>query len=78
MLRQVPAIAEVALLEAKGRERLRVSRQAMNKVGSNTDYSGERGSSQRSRKGLLGPVDFRRGTEPYMALAWLERAAMPA
>jgi hypothetical protein len=41
LLRQVPAIAELALLDGEGRERLRISRQAMDQVGSNIDFSGE-------------------------------------
>ena len=36
LLRQVPAIAELALLDGQGRERLRISRQAMDKIGSDS------------------------------------------
>src|SRR6478609_5518829 len=39
LLRQVPAITELAQLDASGKERLRVSRLAMDVVGSGTDYS---------------------------------------
>ena len=39
LLRQVPAITELALLDNEGREQLRISRQAMDQVGSNTDFS---------------------------------------
>src|SRR5215203_1031241 len=39
LLRQVPAITELAQLDATGKERLRVSRLAMDVVGSGTDYS---------------------------------------
>jgi len=38
LLRQVPAITELAQLDASGREQLRVSRLAMDVVGSGTDY----------------------------------------
>jgi hypothetical protein len=39
LLRQVPAITELSQLDATGKERLRVSRLAMDVVGSGTDYS---------------------------------------
>ena len=41
LLRQVPAITELAQLDASGKERLRVSRLAMDVVGSGTDLSNE-------------------------------------
>jgi signal transduction histidine kinase/CheY-like chemotaxis protein len=70
LLRQVPAIAELALLDGEGRERLRVSRQAMDQVGSNVDFSMEdKFKAALANKVFYGPVYFRRGTEPYMTLA---------
>src|SRR5215472_4984640 len=39
LLRQVPAITELAQLDANGKEQLRVSRLAMDVVGSGTDFS---------------------------------------
>src|ERR1700693_2276724 len=39
LLRQVPAITELAQLDATGREQLRVSRLAMDVVGGGTDFS---------------------------------------
>src|SRR5213083_3709965 len=41
LLRQVPAITELAQLDATGHEQLRVSRLAMDVVGSRTDFSQE-------------------------------------
>ena len=41
LLRQVPAITELAQLDASGKERLRVSRLAMDVVASGTDFSKE-------------------------------------
>ena len=41
LLRQVPAITELSQLDATGQEQLRVSRLAMDVVGSGTDYSHE-------------------------------------
>src|SRR5215217_8154542 len=39
LLRRAPAITEVGYLDGQGREQLRVSRLAMNVVGSGTDFS---------------------------------------
>jgi signal transduction histidine kinase/CheY-like chemotaxis protein len=70
LLRQVPAIAELALLDGEGRERLRISRQAMDEVGSNADFSKEEKFTEAlADKVYYGPVYFRRGTEPFMTLA---------
>src|SRR5262245_16132241 len=41
LLRQVPAITELVLVDPSGRERLKVSRLAMDEVASNTDRSKE-------------------------------------
>src|SRR2546429_458641 len=41
LLRQVPAIAELKLLDAAGREQLKVSRLAVDEFGSQIDRSGE-------------------------------------
>ncbi|MBI2959003.1 MAG: GAF domain-containing protein, partial [Betaproteobacteria bacterium] len=70
LLRQGPAITEVAWLDALGREQLRVSRLAMDAVASNTDYSREpKFTAARSGKTYFSPVYFRKETEPYMTLA---------
>ncbi len=70
LLRQVPAIAELALLDGEGRERVRISRQAMDEIGSNADFSKEDKFRQAlADKIYYGPVYFRRGTEPFMTLA---------
>ena len=54
----------------EGREQLRISRQAMDEVGSNTDYSmEEKFKAALANKVYYGPVYFRRGTEPFMTLA---------
>src|SRR6266516_7902702 len=39
LLRQVPAITELAQLDASGHEQLRVSRITVDEIGSNTDFS---------------------------------------
>ena len=70
LLRQVPAITEIALWDDQGREQLRMSRQAMDRVGGNINFSAdERFKSAITNKVYYGPVTFRNGTEPYMTLA---------
>ncbi|WP_428522773.1 sensor histidine kinase [Pseudorhodoplanes sp.] len=70
LLRQVPAITELSQLDATGKERLRVSRLAMDVIGSNTDYSQDPKFKEAvAHKVYYGPVYFRRESEPYMTLA---------
>jgi signal transduction histidine kinase len=70
LLRQVPAITELAQLDAAGREQLRVSRLAMDVVGSGTDFSKEPKFTEAvAHKIYYGPVYFRRESEPYMTLS---------
>jgi hypothetical protein len=67
LLRQVPAITELTQLDSKGREQLRVSRLAMDVVGSGADLSKEPKFAEAvARKVYYGPVYFRRESEPYM------------
>jgi two-component system, NtrC family, sensor kinase len=70
VLRQVPAITDLALLDGAGREQLRVSRLSLDAIGSQTDFSkdpkffeAEIGKPYRS------PVYFRGGSEPYMTIS---------
>jgi signal transduction histidine kinase len=70
LLRQVPAVTELSLLDASGKEQLRVSRLAMDVVGSGLDLSGDpKFIEAMARKAYYGPVYFRRESEPYMTLA---------
>jgi signal transduction histidine kinase len=70
LLRQVPAITELALWDDNGREQLHVSRQAMDRVGGNVDFSSdERFKSAMTNKVYYGPVTFRNGSEPFMTLS---------
>jgi two-component system, NtrC family, sensor kinase len=70
LLRQVPPITELALLDASGREQLKVSRLAMDVVGSAIDRSGEPAfAAALARKIFHGPVYFRVQSEPYMTMA---------
>jgi signal transduction histidine kinase len=70
LLRQVPAITELAQVDATGRERLRVSRLAMDAIDSGIDLSADPKFTEAvAHKVYYGPVYFRRESEPYMTLA---------
>jgi signal transduction histidine kinase/CheY-like chemotaxis protein len=70
LMRQVPAITELALLDERGREQLRFLRQAEDRVGSGIDYSmDDRFKLAVANKAYYGAVYFRRETEPYMTLS---------
>jgi signal transduction histidine kinase/CheY-like chemotaxis protein len=70
LLRQVPAITELSQVDATGKERLRVSRLAMDVVGSSADFANDPKFTEAvARKVYYGPVYFRRESEPYMTLA---------
>jgi signal transduction histidine kinase/HAMP domain-containing protein len=70
LLRQAPAITEVAWVDSSGREQLRVSRLAMDIVGAGTDYSGDaRFVEAKGGKTWYSPVYFRKETEPYMTMS---------
>jgi adenylate cyclase len=70
LLRQVPAITEVAMLDGEGREQLRVSRLSMDVIGSEKDLSAEPTfTGAIADKVYFGPVYFRRESEPYMSVA---------
>ena len=70
LLRQVPAITELSQIDDKGFEKLRVSRLAMDVVGSQADFSKDpKFTEALAQKTYYGPVYFRRESEPYMTLA---------
>jgi hypothetical protein len=70
LLRQVPAITELAQLDSSGKEQLRVSRLAMDVVGSQVDFSQDPKFTEAIAHNVYyGPVYFRRESEPYMTLA---------
>src|SRR5215813_4650967 len=70
LLRQVPAITELAQLDATGKERLHVSRLAMDVVDSETDFAtAPQFTEAVAHKVYYGPVYFRRDSEPYMTLS---------
>ena len=70
LLRQVPAITELAQVDASGKEQLRVSRLAMDVVSSGLDLSKEPKFIEAVKNKIYyGPVYFRRESEPYMTLS---------
>ena len=70
LLHQVPAITELAEIDATGHEQLRVSRLAMEVVGSGNDVSKDPSFAEAvAHKVYFGPVYFRRESEPYMTLS---------
>ena len=78
LLRQAPAITEVTYADGDGREQIKVSRLAMDTLASGTDLSQEpKFAHARANKRYIGPVFFRKESEPYltMALAGAGRSA---
>ncbi len=70
LLRQVPAITELAQIDASGHEQLKVSRLTMDVVGSGIDYSNKPEFTKAMKdKVYYGPVYFRRESEPYMTIS---------
>jgi GAF domain-containing protein len=70
LLRQEPAITELIQLDSRGKEQLRVSRLAMDVVGSGKDYSQEPSFTDAKKHRIwFGPVYFRKESEPYLTLA---------
>jgi signal transduction histidine kinase len=70
LLRQVPAITEIAQLDSAGREQALVSRVAADVIGSQTDYSQHPKFVEAiASKHYYGPLYFRRESEPYMTIA---------
>ena len=70
LLRQAPAITDLAFLDAGGRRLLLVSRLAMDEVGSGPDLSATPEFRKARAEGMyVSPVRFRNGSEPYITLA---------
>src|SRR5258707_3006599 len=70
LLRQVPAITELAQLDAEGKEQLKVSRLAIDVVGSEADFSQSPAFTEaKAHRTWFSPVYFRKESEPYMTLA---------
>jgi two-component system, NtrC family, sensor kinase len=71
--RQVQAITEASYIDATGREQLQVSRLKMDVIGGQADLSRDpRFVEAKAHRVYRGPVEFRKESEPYMAIAIAE------
>jgi two-component system, NtrC family, sensor kinase len=70
MLRQVPAITDLTLLDGTGHEQLRVSRLSLDEIGSQLDFSKDpKFVETEAGRPYRSPVYFRGGSEPYMTIS---------
>ncbi|WP_332684255.1 cache domain-containing protein [Bosea sp. (in: a-proteobacteria)] len=70
LLRQVPAVLSLGLVDAAGKERLFVSRIGLNRVEGGDDHSASPAvTGARENRAWFGPVTFQRGSEPFMTVA---------
>ncbi|RXT56368.1 adenylate/guanylate cyclase domain-containing protein [Bosea sp. Tri-44] len=70
LLRQVPAVVSLTLVDATGRERLFISRMGLNKIEGGTDHSASPALRNVSPGGAwYGPVTFHAGSEPFLTIA---------
>lgn len=70
LLRQVPAVASLTLVDAAGKERLFVSRIGLNRIEGGDDLSAKPAViGARSERVWFGPVTFQGGSEPFMTIA---------
>lgn len=70
LLRQVPAVFSLTLVDAAGRERLFVSRMGLNKIEGGADHSASPAlKNVRPGGAWYGPVTFHAGSEPFLTIA---------
>ena len=70
LLKQVPAITEVSMIDGTGHEQVRVSRLSRDEIGSGSDFSADpRFAGARADRHWFAPVYFRDQSEPYMSIA---------
>ena len=70
LLRQAPAITELAYIDADGKEQLRVSRLSMDVASTGIDRSADPAFAvAREARRYASPIYFRKESEPYMTLA---------
>ncbi|AMJ63398.1 transcriptional regulator [Bosea sp. PAMC 26642] len=70
LLRQVPAVVSLTLVDAVGKERLFVSRIGLNRVEGGEDHSASPAVIGARANGVwFGPVTFHGGSEPFMTIA---------
>jgi class 3 adenylate cyclase/HAMP domain-containing protein len=68
LLRQVPQVSQLSLLDPRGREQLRLSRRTVN-VGSNLDFSRDISFTEAFARGTGYAPPYFRGEHPYMSIA---------
>lgn len=69
LLRAMPAVSELRIIDPLGREQLRVGQLAFDVVGSGTDLANDPGYRAATRLPTsLGAVTFKDGSEPYVTL----------
>lgn len=70
LLRQVPAVESLSLVDGQGRERLFVSRIGLNRIDSREDHSAKPAVlGARADRVWFGPVTFIAGSEPFITVA---------
>ncbi|MER2267733.1 cache domain-containing protein [Methylobacterium oxalidis] len=70
LMRQVPAIVSLTLVDGAGKERLRISRVGLNQMGSLADRSADPAvAGARTVRVWHGPVTYFRDSEPFMRIA---------
>jgi len=70
LLRQAPAITNLALFDQAGRERLYISRVGLNRIDSRADRSTDPAVvGARAARIWFGDVNYNRGSEPYLTVA---------
>lgn len=70
LLRQVPAVASLTLVDGARRERLFISRIGLNRVEGGADHSGHAALANVGPGSVwFGPITFHAGSEPFMVVA---------
>jgi adenylate cyclase len=70
LLRQVPAVESLSLIDGQGRERLFVSRIGLNRIDSREDHSAKPAVlGARANRVWFGPVTFLDGSEPFITVS---------
>lgn len=70
LLRQVPAVLSLGLVDAGGKERLFVSRIGLNRIEGGEDHAANPAvTGAREGRSWFGPVTFQRGSEPFMTVS---------
>jgi serine phosphatase RsbU (regulator of sigma subunit) len=73
LLRESPALTEIAYIDRQGFEQLDVSRLEINHFGRNVDHTNDQVFLNSRRQQIVyGPLYFRNGSEPYITLARAE------